>query len=164
MKDFEQVLMGAHAAAPPSHVLEGLGDAEVDRIVPGAPHSIYSELWHITFWQERMMDWVGGRETPVPEHAAGSFPTAEDRGRESWSALCARFFKGLEQVAAATGDEALLLREIRCPSLPGMPVRVMTARRQMEDQAAHNAYHFGRVVLLRQMMGTWPPASGGSTW
>ena len=30
--------------------------------------------------------------------------------------------------------------------------------------AAHNAYHLGRVVLLRQMMGSWPPPSGGLTW
>ena len=23
--------------------------------------------------------------------------------------------------------------------------------------AVHNAYHFGKIVTLRQMMGAWPP-------
>jgi hypothetical protein len=37
-------------------------------------------------------------------------------------------------------------------------------REQLESFAAHNAYHFGRIVLLRQMLGSWPPPSGGLTW
>jgi hypothetical protein len=40
----------------------------------------------------------------------------------------------------------------------------MTVREQLESFAAHNAYHLGRVVLLRQLMGSWPPPSGGLTW
>jgi len=40
----------------------------------------------------------------------------------------------------------------------------MTIREQLESLAAHNAYHFGRIVLLRQLAGAWPPASGGFTW
>ena len=40
----------------------------------------------------------------------------------------------------------------------------MTVREQLESFAAHNAYHLGRVVLLRQLMGIWPPPSGGLTW
>jgi hypothetical protein len=32
-----------------------------------------------------------------------------------------------------------------------MPVRVMTVREQLESLGAHNAYHFGRIVLLRQV-------------
>jgi hypothetical protein len=53
---------------------------------------------------------------------------------------------------------------VRCPSRPGEPVRVMTAREQLENLGAHNAYHFGRIVLLRQLLGAWPPRSGGYTW
>jgi uncharacterized damage-inducible protein DinB len=30
--------------------------------------------------------------------------------------------------------------------------------------AAHNSYHLGQVVVLRQMLGAWPPPSGGLTW
>ena len=38
----------------------------------------------------------------------------------------------------------------------------MTVREQLESLAAHNAYHFGRIVLLRQLRQAWPPPSGGS--
>jgi hypothetical protein len=38
------------------------------------------------------------------------------------------------------------------------------ARDQVEGIAAHNAYHLGRIVLIRQMLGSWPPPSGGDTW
>jgi hypothetical protein len=40
----------------------------------------------------------------------------------------------------------------------------MTVREQLESLAAHNAYHFGRIVLLRQINGAWPPTSGGDSW
>ena len=38
-----------------------------------------------------------------------------------------------------------------------------TVREQLESVAGHNAYHFGRMVLLRQLLGFWPPPSGGDT-
>jgi len=29
---------------------------------------------------------------------------------------------------------------------------------------AHNSYHAGQVAFLRQLLGKWPPPSGGLTW
>jgi hypothetical protein len=40
----------------------------------------------------------------------------------------------------------------------------MTIREQLESLAAHNAYHLGRVVLLRQLQNNWPPPDGGDSW
>ena len=71
---------------------------------------------------------------------------------------------GLQQVAAVAGDETRLQQQVRCPSRPGNPVRIMTVREQLESLAAHNHYHFGRIVLLRQLLGDWPPPSGGFSW
>lgn len=164
MTELERALVGDSAAVPPSHLLEGIDEFLVDAMVVGAPHTIYAELWHVTFWQQMTLDWIAGRETPVPEHASGGFPVAQDRAAESWEALRARFFAGLEGAAAVARDVERLDDSIRCPSPSGKPVRVMSVRDQMISLVAHNAYHFGRVVLLRQMLGSWPPASGGFTW
>lgn len=30
--------------------------------------------------------------------------------------------------------------------------------------AQHNAHHLGQVVVLRQLLGVWPPPSGSCTW
>ncbi len=83
---------------------------------------------------------------------------------ENWNLLRSRFFAGLVQAASATRDVEKLEQVIRCPSPPGAPVRTMTVREQLESLTAHNAYHFGRIVLMRQICGAWPPASGGDSW
>ena len=51
---------------------------------------------------------------------------------------------------------ANITRQRPCSPRPGNPVRIMTVREQLESLAAHNAYHFGRIVLLRQLRQAWP--------
>jgi uncharacterized damage-inducible protein DinB len=70
----------------------------------------------------------------------------------------------MKQAAVHAADEATLEDPIRCPSLPGEPTRIMSIRDQLINLAGHNAYHFGRIVLLRQLANAWPPPSGGFTW
>ena len=164
MNELQQTLVGDSAAAPPAHILEGVESALAHRAIAGAPRTIYQELWHITFWQQLSLDWVNGSETPYPVHASAGFPSQDDVDREPWNQLCQRFVRGNRQAGAFAGDESGLERPIRCPSRPGQPIRIMSAREQLESLAAHNAYHFGRIVLLRQIGGAWPPPSGGFSW
>ena len=39
-----------------------------------------------------------------------------------------------------------------------------TARDVWEHVAQHNAYHLGQIVVLRQVLGIWPPPAGSYTW
>jgi len=162
MNELEQVLIGDSAAAPPAHILEGVESSLAHRVIQDAPHTIYQELWHITFWQQVTLDWVNGAETPFPANPSAGFPGANER--ESWEQLCQRFFQGNRQAARVAADEKRLDQPVRCPSRPGSPVRIMSVREQLESLAAHNAYHFGRIVLLRQLSRAWPPPSGGFSW
>jgi uncharacterized damage-inducible protein DinB len=164
MNELEQVLIGDSGHTPPAILLEGLAGEDAHRAVAGAPRSIYEELWHIAFWQQVTLDWIRGIETGYPVHATDGFPTAGDAVREDWDQLRHRFFATNKEAAAAALDVGRLDIEVRCPSRPGMPVRTMTVREQLESLGAHNAYHFGRIVLLRQMQGLWPPPSGGFSW
>jgi hypothetical protein len=84
--------------------------------------------------------------------------------RESWAQLRSRFLQGAEQAAATAQDTSRLDHPIRCPSRPGAPTRIMSVRDQLISLAAHNAYHLGRIVLLRQLFQALAPASGGFTW
>jgi uncharacterized damage-inducible protein DinB len=164
MTELEQVLIGDSAHAPPANILEGLAGEIAHRAIAGAPHTIYEELWHIAFWQKVTLDWVRGIEAPYPVHASDGFPTAADADREDWDRLRHRFFATSQEAVAVARDVSRLDLQIRCPSLPGLPVRKMTIRDQLESLGAHNAYHFGRIVLLRQLLGVWPPPSGGYSW
>ena len=164
MSELVEVLAGASAHTPPAEILDGLDSDAAHRAIAGAPRTIYEELWHIAFWQQVTLDWVRGIETPCPVHASDGFPPADDAAREDWNQLRERFFASNGQAAEVARDPSQLDAEVRCPSRPGMPVRVMTVREQLESLGAHNAYHFGRIVLLRQIQGLWPPPSGGFSW
>jgi len=164
MTELALTFNGDSAHAPPAHILENLSEELAHGKVDGAPHTIYAEVWHAAYWQEVMLGRVHGKGTPSPEHNSMSFPDEAAAKAESWADLCARFLRGVEESAAiADGKEETLERMVLCPS-PTSPARAMTVREQLESFAAHNAYHLGRVVLLRQMMGSWPPPSGGLTW
>lgn len=165
MHELALTFIGDSAHTPPSHILEALPHELAHARVPGATHSIYEELWHATYWQQVMLDRVNGLGTPSPEHNSESFPTPEQTRGESWHDLCRRFMTGVEDAGALAdcGDASKLDAEVLCPGA-GNPERRMTVREQLESFAAHNAYHFGRIVLLRQMLGRWPPPSGGLTW
>ncbi|HEY6447116.1 MAG TPA: DinB family protein [Acidobacteriaceae bacterium] len=164
MNELALCFIGDSAHAPAAHILENLEDELAHRRVAGAPHTIYEELWHAAFWQQVMLERVRGLGTPTPETNEVSFPTAEQKRAEPWSSLFRRFLSGAQEAAALAGQEAAKLDAVvRCPS-PQDAARAMTVREQLESFAAHNAYHFGRIVQLRQMLGSWPPPSGGLTW
>jgi len=164
MDELERILIGNSAAAPAAHIVDGVSDELAHREIAGVPRTIYEELWHLAFWLQITLEWNDGVETPYPEHASEGFPSAADVEKESWSDLRRRFLQGLQLAAATIRDPARLARVVQCPSAPGSAVRTMTVREQLESLAAHNAYHFGRIVLMRQMSGAWPPPSGGDTW
>ncbi len=164
MSELALAITGDSAAAPAAHILEALPDDLVHRSVPNVPHTIYAELWHLAFWQQITLDWVRDIETPFPAEPAAGFPNPADISREPWVSLRERFLQGSDHAASIAGDHARLDQAVRCPSRPGTPVRVMTVRDQLESLAAHNAYHLGRIVLLRQLGNAWPPPSGGFSW
>ena len=162
MNELERALIGDSAAAPAAHILEGLEDGLVHHGVENAPHTIYEELWHLAFWQQVTLDWISGVETPYPAKPSNGFPVKPYT--ERWEQLRERFLQGTEEAATAARDTRRLDVAVRCPSRPGAPIRTMTVREQLESLAAHNSYHLGRIVLLRQLNRAWPPASGGFSW
>ena len=110
------------------------------------------------------LDWIAGMETPYPAKTSDPFPTEVQAEAEAWPELCRRFLEGAEKAAAAAKDEERLTEVVRCPSRPGEAVRLMSVEEQLISLAAHNAYHLGRIVVLRQLLGAWPPPSGGFSW
>lgn len=165
MNELALCLTGDSAHTPPARILENLPEEVAHRRMNGAAHTIYEEVWHAAFWQKQALDRIEGTEAFFPEHNDLTFPSEEQERGETWAALRERFLAGAERSAAmAEGQKAELERVVRCMSAPGQPVRHMTVREQLESTAAHSAYHFGRVVLMMQMMGKWPPPAGGLSW
>jgi uncharacterized damage-inducible protein DinB len=164
MNELARALIGNSAFAPAKNILQAISDdAAIARPMAdagSAPHSIYDEVWHMAFWQEISLDWVQGKATAYPEHAVEGFPS---NAEEPWETLRERFLAGTQNAAAIANDTERLETPVACPRHNDTQ-RAMTVREQLESLAAHNGYHLGRIVLLRQLQGNWPPPDGGDSW
>ena len=162
MNELQRTLIGNGVAASPERILQAIDENIARRRAEGAPRTIFEEVWHLAFWQEISLKWMNGEAAAYPEHAAEGFP-AEDNA-EPWETLKERFLRGTEQAAEMAGDPPRLAAMVICPTRPGDDSRLCPALDQMISLAGHNAYHLGRIVLLRQIFGCWPPPAGGDTW
>ena len=128
-------------------LLSGLTLEQVTARPGNVPHSIYDELWHAAEWQrivverdeERGEAWLEGGDP---------FPSATPERAEEWQGLVEKFLRGARQAA----DWGESLQGSGEELDPGWRVADVLA-----SLAMHNAYHLGKIVALRQMLGAWPP-------
>jgi uncharacterized damage-inducible protein DinB len=165
MNELARALIGSSAFAPPKNILQAIPEPIAHKkpaAAGSAPRSIYEEVWHMAFWQDISLDWIQGKPTPYPLHSAEAFPTDSS---EPWDVVRDRFLAGTQNAAAIANDTERLEVLVLCLTNPERDRPPdMTVREQLESLAAHNAYHLGRIVLLRQLLNIWPPPDGGDTW
>ena len=97
----------------------------------------YGTLWDTSRAPSRR---VRGPGTYTPVEA----PEHEDQ----WHELVRVFLVGARAAAALGQEPARLAVEIA----PGVSMAD-----ELNSVAVHNAYHFGKIVALRQRIGAWPP-------
>jgi uncharacterized damage-inducible protein DinB len=111
-------------------------------------HSIFEELWHLTKWQTFVLRMACG-EAVRSDYQEEEFPDAQaPETEEAWKGLVTEFLTGSAEAVSLAGDEDAL----RVPLQDGL-----TVRERLELLAVHNAYHLGKIVLLRQLLGIWVP-------
>ncbi len=154
MKALQQVLVAKAAFAEPANVMKDIPFERATIRPHGLPHSLYEELWHIDYWLRFSWALIRGEHPAIPAHSSEGFPPDNASLSEaSWLRLLDQVREGLDALAALAQDETELARAFR-------PDR--TVRDELMVVAAHNAYHFGRMVTLRQLLGVWPPELGDS--
>ncbi len=120
-------------------------------MVAGAPHTIAEIVAHLHYWQNYTLALARGEPVAQPTHAAEGWPSAQP---EDWENLRAAFLVGLAETKQLA-READLSRLVRGRDTLGYELTL---------HVMHNAVHLGQVILLRQLLGTWPPEGGGDTW
>ena len=121
-------------------LLSGLTLEQVTRRPAGASHSIYDELWHAEGYQRSVVE---------REQATGEFyPSAAPQHAQQWDDLVRQFLDGARAAVAWAESPERLALEVE----PGV-----TMADELHSVAVHNAYHLGKIVALRQMIGAWPP-------
>jgi len=149
-----RTLTGGVAHVPTHRVFDGLDWRAAGTRVKGSPHTAYELLNHMIFWQDGVLQWLKGRTPAMPEHASVSWPgDPAPTTRAEWLEAVRHFQTGLSRLERAA-KRATLARKGRTKS----------ALTMLADIGMHNSYHAGQVALLRRVLRSWPPPSGGMTW
>lgn len=141
--------------APREVLLRGLTLEQASARVEGASHSIYQELWHATTVIEKSLEHgrVSLESWPLEEH----FPKdAAPSSADEWNELVERFLAASRHAVRSSHEPGWLES-----GDPGYEKYGLTWRDSLEFLAVHTAYHLGKIVLLRQLLGAWPPPSEG---
>lgn len=153
-----ELLIDTWSYIAPGRALEGISAEDASRRLPGAPHAIAEIVAHLAYWQEWFALRAQGRGEPMAASASLGWPA----GPAAWPELRSRFEAGLEALAALDRPG---VREVEvAPPIEFPPLASYTVGDVLVHVAQHNAHHLGQVVLLRQLMGIWPPPSGSWTW
>jgi uncharacterized damage-inducible protein DinB len=143
---------GAHVEA--KNTFAGLDWKVAGTRPDGVPHSLFQLLNHLIYWQDWAVKWLDGEHPPIPKHASGSWPGSPGpASRAEWQKVVRHFQSGLEDLGRQSREADLFAKR-----------RNKSRLEMLQTIASHNSYHLGQAVLLRQMLGTWPPPSGGLTW
>lgn len=152
----QNVLQGTGSYANVSHILEGLDGELAGTTIAGAPHTIWQILKHLIYWQDFCLQLLHGDDAVAPEHASDSWPgTVSPTGPREWGDTVDEFLSGTQEAMEAASIDL----ELEVPFRPGR-----SRAEVLGMLMGHNSYHLGQMVLLRQMLGSWPPPSGGDTW
>lgn len=130
-----------------ARLLSGLTVEHVTARPSGITHTIYEELWHTAKWQsivvqcdERIAaEWIDGGQ---------NFPSEAPGNQRVWEDLVGEFLAGSETAVELGRSPEMLRQEVG----PGVALA-----ESLESLAVHNAYHLGKIVALRQVIGAWPP-------
>jgi uncharacterized damage-inducible protein DinB len=156
-----EMLTEPRAFLAPARALEGLPAAVADQRLPGANHSIAEIVAHAAFWQEWFLRRFNGALEPMVQRAADGWPAVAPG---TWREIEGMFLGGLTRLATEAETAAERLDEPLTPPIDFPPLAQYSRCDVLVHVGAHNAHHLGQVILLRQMLGAWPPPAGSWTW
>jgi hypothetical protein len=147
-----ELLRGGQAHISVEKAISGL-QAKVRGVQP-APgiRSVYEELEHMRLAQEDILRYTVDPAWESPPWPVGYWPPdGKVPTHEMWEETVGGFLRDLEELIALVESPSLdLTAEI--PHGEGR-----TYVREIILAADHNAYHLGKIVQTRKLLGDWPP-------
>lgn len=140
MNVLQYALTGGAAFRTPGALLDGLTHAEATQEDTGLPYTLGDLLYHLHVTQRASLDLASGRAERWPE----GLDVWLDRPLtpEELDATLLDLRAGLAEAQALAADPSSRARDV------------------LTDLAAHSAYHWGQVALLRRLHGTLPDGDG----
>jgi uncharacterized damage-inducible protein DinB len=148
-KAIEKLIEEWSSFTPASRALDDLSPEQAMTKLEGWPYSIAEVVAHMLFWQTHDLATIQ-TGTEADSTPAESWPVVTEA---DWPRLKDKFLASLEQSREIARDPENLERLI----LGGR----FSVGLRMVWFTGHNAYHLGQVVLMRRILGAWPPPGGG---
>jgi hypothetical protein len=151
-KHLLELLEGGHAYSKPGPILEKLPFALQGQVPEGAEHSPWQVLEHLRLAQSDILEFSRDKDhvsPPWPEGYWPESPAPPDEG--AWDRSVEAFFKDLQGMKDLVTDPASDLYE------PFPWGKGQTLLREALLVADHNSHHLGQMILLRRLLGAWPP-------
>jgi uncharacterized damage-inducible protein DinB len=149
-----RILAGTDAHVQAAQALEDLSWKDAGAQPPESPYTVFQLLQHMIYWQNWTLRWLDGENPQLPRHASMSWPgDARPKDHHHWTHSVKSFLHGLEELIQRSHQKESVEKGRRW-SRPDM----------IQIISSHNSYHLGQIVLIRRMLGAWPPPSGGDTW
>ena len=159
MSTLTDLLQGKGVHVDPVAAVEDVPWELAGRRVAHLPHTIWHQLSHENYWMDLELKSIEGPEQGMPKHADLSWPNADGpTDTVAWQHELGLLRTNLGQLATLADAQASTLARI-VHAKSGQTVEAI-----LWLLAAHNSYHTGQIVQLRQALGAWPPVGGGDTW
>jgi len=132
----------------------GLAPALRGRRVKGLPHSAWEILEHLRIAQRDLLDFATNANYEEMQWPDDYWPkSAKPPSTKAWNASIAQFKRDREAVKKLATDPTVDL----AARIPHGTKAAQTYLRAVLLVLDHNAYHVGELVLLRRLLGAWPP-------
>lgn len=123
----------------------------------GVPYSAWQLLEHMRIAQRDIVEFCRDRDYEAPAWPDDYWPPSPEPPYEgAWDRSLAAFREDLESLKSLAGDPAVDLFAVVPTGEEGQ-----TYLRALLLVADHNAYHVGQVVVVRRLLGIWPPDPEG---
>jgi uncharacterized damage-inducible protein DinB len=149
---FVEGLSGKHTHVHPTTALRDLLPSLARKRPSDVTHSCWEILHHMVVWQDYTISMLRGEPTDWKTVTKIEWPRKEeledDRG---WENLVTRFKNGIKEMKGLIHSVDL------SRPLPAWPKGPIGAWVLVALQ--HNSYHLGQIVMVRSLLGKWPPPS-----
>jgi uncharacterized damage-inducible protein DinB len=148
-----KLLKGGEAHATFEQAVKDLPAELCGKRPKGAEHSPWEMLEHLRIAQWDILDFSRNPKYKEREWPKEYWPeTPEPPDAKAWAKSVKQFESDLKEMCELVADEKTDLFA-KIPHGDGQ-----TILREALVMADHNSYHIGEMVLLRRLLGAWPPA------
>jgi hypothetical protein len=127
-------------------------DEHINSRPPGSPYTFWQLIEHLRLAQRDILDYIEAERYTWPTFPDSYWPNTDaETDRAGWEGSVAQF----------RTDRARMVELVRDPEvdlfapLPNSGERKHTLLREVHINAAHNAYHTGALIMMRQALGIW---------